>query len=79
MKRGYLYLVLAGVLLAPPVMAQSAAGLAGISGVVRDPSGAFVPSAEERRFGAAEPGPKLPYGTNPEVSTSRNPRHILHY
>ena len=34
------------LLLAAPVFAQSAAGLAGISGVVRDPSGASVPNAK---------------------------------
>ncbi len=40
-------LALAGVpLLAPPAHAQSAAGVAGISGVVRDPSGAVVPGAK---------------------------------
>src|SRR5579871_6681162 len=33
------------LLLAVPVFGQSAAGLAGISGVVRDPSGASVPKA----------------------------------
>ena len=34
------------LLLAAPVFAQSAAGLAGISGVVRDPSGALIPNAK---------------------------------
>jgi len=34
------------LLLAAPVFAQSTAGLAGISGVVRDPSGASVPNAK---------------------------------
>jgi outer membrane receptor protein involved in Fe transport len=34
------------LLLAAPVFAQSAAGVAGISGVVRDPSGASIPNAK---------------------------------
>jgi outer membrane receptor protein involved in Fe transport len=34
------------LLLAAPVFAQSAAGVAGISGVVRDPSGAYIPNAK---------------------------------
>src|ERR1035438_8400143 len=38
-------LLLVTVLLAPASYGQSAAGVAGISGVVRDPSGAAVPNA----------------------------------
>jgi outer membrane receptor protein involved in Fe transport len=47
MKRVYLCaLALAGLLMPRTVLAQAAAGLAGISGVVRDPSGASVPNAK---------------------------------
>ena len=46
MRLRYLAVFLLVLCLAAPVFAQSAGGVAGISGVVRDPSGAVVPGAK---------------------------------